>query len=244
MKKIIFKLFIGTGLLLTVGLYFILNSKEIVFESKESKTNNLGPVFNKIKWITGRDQDVWMMNQSHHGKDPDKTKWERIAIVVDKTKKPYQASYYQFQAGDLEWSPELIQERKTYRASCFLCHNNGPRAIRPQNNSVSFKEELIIAAWNLRIKTYGRIVYNPIHDQEDKTAEVVFRHNKNGDNDTLQVKTCMACHKESGLFSRGLLSRQQRGTIKYLVENEQMPPRGFALSENEKKELRSFLRGF
>ena len=244
MKNLIFKIFICSGLVILPGLFFILNSKEILFESKESKTIVLGAVYNKIKFVTGKDQDVWMMNQSHHGKDANKKKWERIAIVIDKTKTPFQASYYQFESGDLEWSPELIKKRKTYRASCFLCHNNGPRAIRPQNDSVSLKDKMIIVAWNLRIKTYGRIAYNPIHDQEDKTAEVIFRHHKKGDNDTLKVNTCMACHKESGFLSRGLLSRQQRGTIKHLVENEQMPPAGFVLSENEKKELRSFLRGF
>ncbi len=244
MKIFILKIIICIGLLFTVGLCFLLNSQEISIESKESKTMNLKPVFNKIKWIVSKDQDVWMMNQSHHGSDADKIKWERIAIVIDKTKTPFQASYYQFQPGDLEWSPKLLKSRKTYRASCFLCHNNGPRAIRPQNNSVSLKEVLIIAVWNLRIKTYGRIVYNPIHDQEDKASGVVFRHHEKGDNDTLQVKTCMTCHKESGFFARGLLSRQQRGTIKHLVENEQMPPKGFSLNENEKKELRNFLRGF
>ena len=244
MKHFILKIFICISLLSTAGLSFILNPIEIAFESKESKTINLGAVFNKVKWIEGFDQDVWMMNQSHHGHNAAPSKWERLAIVVDKTKTPYQASFYQLQTGDLEWSPDLIKNRKTYRASCFLCHNNGPRAIRPQDNSVSLKEKLIIAAWNLRIKTYGRIVYNPIHDQEDKTAEVVFRNHMEGDNDTLQVKTCTICHRDSGFFARGLLSRQQRGTIKFLVENKQMPPTGFSLSEKEKKELRDFIRGF
>jgi hypothetical protein len=244
MKKLILIIFILTGLTLTAGLFFVFNSEEVLFESKESKTMDLGAVYNKIKWVSSKDQDVWMMNQSHHGVEAEKNKWERIAIVIDKTKTPYQASYYQFEPGSLDWNPDLIKNRKTYRASCFLCHNNGPRAIRPQEQSVSIKDKIIIAAWNLRIKTYGRVVYNPIHDQEDKKAEVVFRHHMKGDNDRLKVKSCMVCHKESGFLSRGLLSRQQRGTIKHLVENNQMPPAGFSLTENDKKELRNFLRGF
>ena len=129
-------------------------------------------------------------------------------------------------------------------SSCFLCHNNGPRAIHPQDNTATLKEKITIAVWNLRIKSYGRVVYNPLHDQEDKKADVVFRHHNKGDNDHLQVKTCISCHTEEGFFARGFLSRQQRGTIKHLVESGQMPPPGYSLNESEKKELKRFLMGF
>lgn len=247
--KTAMKLIFTMSVLLVGALSFIyvFNEREVFIESAESKNERFESVFNKIKFIQRTDRDIWMMNQSHYGRNASTGQWERLAIVVDKSKAPYQASFYQMTSGELEWSDALLEKRTPYRANCFTCHNNGPRAIRPEASSykkLSMSEKMILLLWNLKIKTYGRIHYNPIHDEEDKVNKVVFRKRGIEHNDVLKVKTCMKCHTDSGLFSRGSLVRQQRGTIEYLVENGQMPPKGFLLNQKEQAELRDFVRGF
>lgn len=219
----------------------------IVIQSEESQNAHLQPVFNEIRWLPGKDRDVWMMNQSHFGRNPDPEKWERLAIVVDKTTSPMTARYYQVQPGELEWREDLIHQRVSYRASCFICHNNGPRAIRPQADSqlapLSWNEKVKLQLWNLRIKTYGRIHFDPAHDEEDKTLDVHFRYHGSPHEDELKVPVCLKCHKEEGVFARGPLHRQQIGTIEHMVKAGHMPPPGFTMSPEEKKQLLLFLRG-
>ncbi|MFZ4714478.1 MAG: c-type cytochrome [Bacteriovoracaceae bacterium] len=187
-----------------------------------------------------------MMNQSFdgiHGKN-----WERLAIVVDKKKRPLTARFYQIKAGELKWSENLIDERVPYRVSCYTCHANGPRAIRPVPESkkanLGFFEKAKLLLWNTRIKSYGRIHYDPTHDQEDLSLNPPFRDRSFKANDPLPVKTCLQCHQEDGLIARGALTRQHSDTIKYLVENKQMPPLGFSLTEAEKNQLVDYLKGF
>lgn len=235
---------------LGAGLYFnsTQSSATILIESEESKTKDLTAVFNKIKWISTSDKDIWMMNQSHYGISAKAELWDRLAIVIDKTKTPKIARFYQLSPGPLEWSEDLINHRTPYRASCFICHSNGPRAIRPAPKSVeaqlSLQEKIKLFAWNLRIKTYGRIRYDKIHDQEDITLNPPFHFSTKNENDELKVATCVRCHNAEGRFSRGALVRQQAGTIERLVESGYMPPPGFKMSVSEKRKLRDFLRGF
>lgn len=224
------------------------STSTILIESEESKNSELKSVFNQIKWISTPKKDIWMMNQSHYGVKPLKDKWERLAIVIDKTSSPMTARYYQISPGPLEWNDSLIMERTTYRASCFTCHSNGPRAIRPVDSSseapLSLVNKLKIVAWNLRIKTYGRIHYDKTHEQEDLKLIPPFRHTGPRELDKLKVASCTHCHKESGFFSRGALVRQQSGTIEHMVTNGHMPPPGFSISKEDKIKLRDFLRGF
>lgn len=233
------------------GLFLLLcltDSQSVFIESAESKNQELKSVFNEIRWIPGIKQDVWMMNQSHLGRHPQTSQWERLAIVIDKTQSPPVAKYYQLAPGPLVWEESLLQKQTPYRASCFICHNNGPRALRPvsesQEASLSFRDHAKIQFWNLRIKTYGRIHYDPAHDEMDKSLEVPFSFHTSEDQDELKVETCVVCHKEQGLFARGALVRQQTGTIKSMVARGEMPPPGFRLSEREKRELQNFLKGF
>jgi hypothetical protein len=230
------------GLLIT----FASSDQEVPIESQESKTVDDGPVFNKIRWFRFQEKDVWMMNQSHHGFSAENKSWDRLAIVIDKTKAPKTARFYQFEAGPLEWREDLPQ--KPFRVACFMCHNNGPRAIRPNYDSLSAPIELAdkvkISYWNLRIKLYGRIVVHPAHEVLDETQMPPFRVRSSYENEPLSISTCTNCHKESGFLARGLLRRQQLSTIKFMIEAGQMPPLGFWLSNNEKRELEMFLQGF
>ncbi|MBS1972132.1 MAG: hypothetical protein JSU04_17610 [Bdellovibrionales bacterium] len=236
--------------LLSAGLWLWVqtNTTGIFIESEESKNPQLESVFNEIRWFPGADRDVWMMNQSHFGRKPPPEKWDRIAIVIDKTKSPKVAYFYQFKPGPLEWNEDLLKQQIPYRASCFLCHNNGPRAIRPMTESSSapltLREKIKTAWWNLRIKTYGRVRYDAAEDREDAHREVPFRFRGPPHEDELRVGVCVKCHQNEGLFARGTLQRQQRGTIQHMVEAGHMPPPGFALSQKERSELQDFLHGF
>ncbi len=103
-------------------------STSILFQSLESKAIDGSADFNRIRWFQLADQDVWMMNQSHHGISAEKEKWDRLAIVVDKTTTPPTAKFYQLKSGPLVWSEDIIQQRVPYKVSCFICHANGASA--------------------------------------------------------------------------------------------------------------------
>ena len=135
----------------TALVILIQDDQEVFIESEESKTITGNPVFNKIKWIKREDKDIWMMKQSHHGTHTKNGEWDRLAIVIDKTKSPMTARFYQLESGPLEWmgDPREIP----FRVSCYMCHSNGPRAIRPNYdspfNETSLWGKLKIAYWNI-----------------------------------------------------------------------------------------------
>lgn len=247
MIRLIYKIsFVVFALVAAFLVIALSNDQELFIESLESKTSSDSSVFNKIKWFRFKDIDVWMMNQSHHGAGADAKHWERLAIVIDKTQSPMRARFYQLEAGPLVWSEHF--KEKPFRVSCFMCHNNGPRAIRPNNDSsvmeLSLRDQIKIFYWNLRMKSYGRIMASAVHDEQDKILKTPFRYQSPYENEALKVSTCMQCHKEEGFMARGLLRRQQWPTIAFMLESGQMPPSGFKLSGHEKKELDKFLQGF
>lgn len=220
-----------------------MDNQEIFIESQESKTVESLPVYNKIKLFSFKNKDVWMMNQSHFGIEGlGPSSWDRLAIVVDKTQNPKRAKFYQLEPGPLEWSETL--KEVPFKVSCFICHNNGPRAIRPNYESslkpVSFKERIKVSYWNLKMKLYGRVLY----EDHDLQKTVPFRYQSKFENEALKVRACANCHKDSGLFVRGQLSRQQALTIKFMIESKNMPPFGFSISQEEKNQINNFLDGF
>lgn len=221
------------------------DDQEVLIQSQESKTVDEQAVFNRIKWFRWKNKDVWMMNQSHHGLQASADQWDRLAIVVDHDAKPKTAKFYQLTPGKLEWQAEPIQER-AFKMSCFMCHSNGPRSIRPERSGLglSWKDEFKIAMMNLRIKTYGRIVLHPDHQKNDPFLEVPARLQSPFENEKLELITCNRCHQESGFFARGKLLRQNIPTMQFLTEAGHMPPIGFGLSQEEKRKLRRFFEGF
>ena len=106
-------------------------TSEIKIQSKESKTIDGFAVYNSIKLISEKNKDIWMMNQSHFGQNPDPTMLDRLVIIVDTSTKPKSAEFYQLPSGKLEWSEDLRLQKIDYKVSCFMCHANGPRALRP-----------------------------------------------------------------------------------------------------------------
>lgn len=219
--------------------FSVFDGKAVFLQSWESKTIHGDPVYNEIQFFPGRDRDVWMMNQSHHGAQVAPEQKDRLAIVIDKTQEPFRAQFLQLQPGPLVWEESLFQKQVEYRVSCFLCHNNGPRALRPDPQSSG--SLLKIFAWNLRIKSYGRILNQESGFQHQK---VPFQFHDKVLNETLNVPACLKCHDDQGFLSRGRLSRHQVMTIEFMVKNKQMPPPGFSITEKEKQDLQLFLNGF
>lgn len=245
--KLIYKTtYIIVPLIILLLVVIVNDDQEVLIESEESKTVAGGPVFNKIKWFQFKNKDVWMMNQSHHGKDAKIQEWDRLAIVIDKTTTPKVAKFYQLSPGPLKWGPN--QQSKPFKVSCYMCHSNGPRIIRPNYNSLlnqtSLLESLKISYWNFRIKLYGKVIPHSSHKQEDVGLKIPFRWRSKYENEVLQIKTCMHCHKEKGFLARGTLKRQQMPTIKFMLERGYMPPLGFSLTSEEKKQIQQFLKGF
>ena len=214
-------------------------STPVVMESFESKTKDKDPVFNEITIQPGDKKDIWLMAQSHNGIHYSKSKWDQIKIVVDKTTEPYSATYHQVKNG----------KEIELRAACYICHANGPRAIRPnyESSSVkySLKDKALIGMMNLRIKTYGRIKMkksNLILDGRPRQRPLAYDGPKNWQE--LNIPTCLKCHNDSGFLSRGMLKGQQYGTIEHLTKTGAMPPWPYKLDEEEKKQLAEFISSF
>lgn len=240
-----------TGLLLLISAGVALaalstDRSPILIQSLESRTREGGPVFNRIGWFPGRRQDVWVMQQSHAGLKPAFHEWDRLAIVVDKTRSPKIARFYQFEPGQLEWNPQA--KLKPFRATCFMCHSNGPRAVRPDlapsssAAALSFKDQVRLLLWNARVKTYGRIVTDPKEVLSTAAAITPLRYTGKSENEKLPVATCRTCHNEE-FWGRGALTRQNFMSIGFMVENGFMPPPGFHLEKSEKEEISRFVQG-
>ncbi|MGZ3695028.1 MAG: hypothetical protein ACXWQO_12810 [Bdellovibrionota bacterium] len=236
-------LLIGAGF--CAGAFFLAeDSSSILIESRESKTILGKPVFNRIRKIAAPGKTIYMMNQSHDGVNAAPEKWERLAIVIDHASKT--AEYFQLESGALEWDPNAKQT--PLRVACFLCHANGPRGIRPNFHSaeakISLKNTLRIALWNLVTKTAGRIEASPNEALKDATlrhGQNPFRYRGVIENQTLQVKTCLHCHSNSGFLARGLLTKQNFMAIGFMVKNKEMPPPGFSLSTGERAQVLKFI---
>jgi len=210
--------------------------RPLTFVSEESKNSQGEKIINRIAFLQKGQKDIWMMQQREEFSQD----WDRLAIVVDRAVKPHRARFYQLSPGPLEWRDDL--PRQEYRVSCFLCHPNGPRAIRPLNDQ-SWTESWQTQSWNARIKSYGRVLAAKEHLEEDQKLERPFRVQHPLENAELKIESCTLCHKEKGVLARGALTRQNGLTIRHMVAKGYMPPWPFELSAREKKHLELFLSG-
>jgi hypothetical protein len=239
--KLRFILFVSS-LAAILTSYVFMDQDSVLIQSWESKTKDQLPVFNRIKYIPGFTREIWMMNQSHHGSSAPGANWDRLAIVIDSNK---EAQFLQLPPGELEWKEEYLQKGIGNKVSCFMCHSNGPRAIRPDPNfKLSLKEKVKITLWNLRIKTYRRIKEAPIHKIQDKALKIPFRNRAKFDNEELNIASCTRCHSEDSLVQRGPLTRQNFLSIRFMLEKKLMPPPGFEITSQDKLRLHNFLLGF
>ncbi|HEX4922915.1 MAG TPA: cytochrome c [Bdellovibrionales bacterium] len=210
------------------------------FDSEESRRADGRPVRNEVRFVAGLSRDVWLMTQTHGPHDID-----RLAIVVDKSVAPKRARFYQLEPGaDLEDLAAGRAPQAPYRASCFTCHVNGPRALRPELASESWGSALratwIAALWNLRVKTYGRVLSEAGEGAAGSGAP--FRRAGAVSNEPAGLLGCARCHHD-GKLGRGTLLEQHASTVAFMVRQGYMPPRGFGLSPEERDKLNDFMNG-
>ncbi|RZA07809.1 MAG: cytochrome c [Proteobacteria bacterium] len=231
----------GGGLVIcgAAALYFLATTAgAITFTSRESTTATGGPVTNSIALIEEKGQEIWMMNQSHHGAMASSEKWDRLAIVVKKENGVKRARFYQLEPGPLSWNPKAREVPR--RAACYTCHANGPRGIRPQS-ALAWHEWPKLVAWNLKIKTYGKIA---LEDPPATPGQTPVKFSGPMANERLKVAACTKCHGGSGPFARNALLRQQETAIHFMLKEGIMPPMGFKISPQERQEIEEFLAGF
>lgn len=166
------------------------------------------------------------MRQSHGGQSLPKEKWDKLAIVVDK-----KATYLQ--------KDPVSGKRIEYKVSCFMCHPNGPRVIRPVEGTLNLADNIRVKLLNLRIKLYGRVEAEKL----PQIGKIPFRHEGKISNAALTLSRCTSCHKEDGFFARGSLTRQNSLTISFMVNQKHMPPLG-DLTSKEREYLENFMNGF
>lgn len=210
------------------------DTPEVFFRSWESKTIHGQPVYNTVKLIKQKTRDIWLMNQSHVGLNPLPQELGRLAIVVHNQV----ASFYQLKPGPLEWDESLFDKKIDLKVNCMQCHSNGPRAIRaaPDFKSLlAFKETTNLFFMNLKIKFYGQIKTQLWMAENELVNANTYP--------ALTIKTCLQCHNNgNSSLGRTILTLQQKDTIRFLIEQKQMPPPGFSLSESERHDLEKQIR--
>ena len=239
---VINSLIVSTTLALGIAQGHSFFVRPLKMQSFESKTVVGDPVFNEITWFDLGDKDVWMMNQSHYGVNPSPEKKDRIVIVIDKTKTPKKAYFMQLKAGPLIWSEDLYAQKTTNRVSCFVCHANGLRTLRMDPTAKAFDtfDWAKMNYMNYKMNSYGLVVEDERHANEDAHLDVPFRSRNAFDNEVLKLKKCAICHDGK---IRGELTRQNSFSVEFLVRNKLMPPPEYALNQQETKKLQNFLRG-
>ena len=212
-------------MIITMGIFlYSFLSSPILFQSAESQTIEGGPVFNEIKWGYRNGKEVWSMRQSHGGKNLSADKWDKLSIVMGKKAV--------FSQRDPK-TDKLIE----YKVSCFMCHPNGPRIIRPVEGSLNITDKVKVNLLNLRIKLYGRVKSDGV-----AIGKIPFRHEGKISNTPLELARCTSCHKEDGFFARGTLTRQNSITINFMVKNAHMPPFG-ELTPKDQQYLETLMDG-
>lgn len=228
------------ALLLVLGLFVtslaaaaFFDTSPVLFQSRESKTDTNGPVFNRVSYTSGWDKDIWVMQQGHQGNNGEFTKWDRIAIVVENDA-DRSAEFFQLLPGEHSFDRA---DNIPKRTPCFACHSNGPQSVRPDfaEAQVSGWDKLRIFLWNLRIKSYG-----PTNTNKQK-HDPAFRMQVDVANNTLDVNACTRCHNSKHMFGRGELTRQNFPMIAFMLKEGLMPPPVFSLTENEKKDVLEFI---
>ena len=211
-------------------------SRPLLFTSLESKTTDGHPVYNRIVFKPGWQEDLWVMQQSHREPESPPTSWDRLVIRVDKHSQPYQATFYQLEPGPASLSLKTAK-RTGLRAPCFACHISGPRAIRADHAEfrVSWWDRLRIAALNMRIKSYRDATVLPGHSP---AGPVGFAFKSKVMREPLDLPSCRGCHRPSGM--RGRLTLAHLSTAAFLVANGEMPPWPFSISDEDRQTLKNF----
>lgn len=235
MRKPIALIFLVAGPMLVSGL--LPSESPVLFRSLESETETGGPVHNRVRFEAGWNKDVWKMSQTHSGLG--NKAWDELAIVVDKSKRPFQAKFFQLEPGS-SGDPE-VSKPAPLKARCFACHANGPRAILPNGLAteapISGFDRVKIFAWNLRIKTYGRV---DSRAGAEPPGGAPFKSRLPILSRPLELKSCTGCHSADGI--RNPLRLEHVGTANFMAAQGHMPPFPFQARKEDLETLRKLTR--
>ncbi len=228
-------------------------NEPLLFASEESVGPHGEAIFNEVAWQQQGRFDIWRMKQSHNGLHAKPQAWDQLAIIVDRENKT--VSYHQLVADSttalLTAPPDSLHPwpQKDYRVSCYSCHANGPRHLRPNWNSselsLGWQSKLKVNWLNQKMQRYGRlkiIEHSPFTQSIERQRPLALTDPFASQ--PLLVKICQQCHSESGDRPRGPLQRQHLYTIQFMLKNKYMPPKGHSLSAQEKSQLENFMAGF
>lgn len=214
----------------------------VEFTSEESKTNESDRIHNRVRFIPGKNFNLWHMEQRRATDASQGKPYNQLLIAVE-TKENPEAFYLEF--GTTPSFSSRVPLPKPFTAACFSCHASGPRVIRYEKlNGHPFPNEegvKLIDVWNQeiaslkRVKTYfpsqrANSPVPPIHRTEALMQEK-FRH-----------RACTECHNsDAGL--RAPLMRQHRYSILALLEKGHMPQDAAMLPKKEIKCIEAWLKG-
>ena len=198
-----------------------LESRTVVFESRESKNDSGVPVLNQIRLQLSDETEVWEMRQHHDSsetspsrrsvthsihsrKEPSQAHQVNFSLadfvqitVASEKQKTKQAAFRQYEPGDFQ---ETKQERE-YGVSCAMCHSNGPRTVRPnwssQRAPLGIQDRLTILLWNTRIKLAGPIQTQEVGlSMENSKRKIPLHLVGEVWNTRIQLGSCTNCHGE------------------------------------------------
>ncbi len=272
MKKFFGFIFLSVGAIISMALLDLdsvtdpltgqKSEGQILFQSEESSTDEIGPIFNRIYFSSTKTNDLWLMQQQLHSQsdiekpiDFNFSGWDRLAIVIDKTKKPNEANFFQLPPGPIDNSEKnrILEEIESgtlktlpYKVSCGVCHSSGPRSIRPTPNGKSliplgFKDWIKIQYWNYKIENYRNIKVTLKKVKNESHIKIPFRYGGLFANEVLKVRSCTKCHNGKQ-NDRAVLTRQNFPSIQFMLEKNYMPPFGYPISENDRKEIEEFVK--
>lgn len=177
--------------------------------SKESSINFFEePTLNSIEWLANADFDVWLLRQKIFQEND----FRSYALVYDKRKAPPTAYYLEVKQDGYKWRG----------GTCYECHVNGPRLIRP------LKPELVgnqrtLEEVNAYLATLPVVeTHFPANEPRDNGAE------------RLRFPKCDQCHND---VERGAIYSTHADASALIVASGEMPIRD-RLSSEESYELR------
>ena len=198
----------------------------VTFMSGESKSDLGYPVINRVSLIEKSGFDMWLMRQYISPKKvlpkklPDWWNWSFVGILVDKTKLPKKAYYFEFEPKN--FPAGILPELTEFRASCSNCHASGPRLIRPSTAKLGefqLKESMpgLLKDWNKKIENYREVEdYLSNHEAKMFPADPII-------SEVLTHTECSECHNNTNQAVRGPLRRKHGESILFLVTNLEMP---------------------
>ncbi len=189
-----------------------LENPRLEMTSKETSVNLFKqPTFNSIQLLTNKDFDIWILRQKKFKEQDFRT----YTLVQDKRIYPNKAYYLRIASDGFIWRG----------GSCYECHANGPRKIRPLRPELVSNAEFVKEI-NDYISTLPIIETNfPEREPQNTKSE------------RLHFEKCDECHND---VDRGALYSVHADASRLIVSGGDMPI-GTKLTSEESYELNKWI---